>query len=60
MTKLALNTRLFHNLYSNMYSGHQELLIYTEVWWSKGNVLNHFLDLNVEIEFQCSTWKFQW
>ena len=58
----ALNTRLFHNLCSTMDSDHQELLFHTEVrWLSKGNVLNRFLEMNVEIrEFLVQRSKFQW
>ena len=45
-----LNTRLFHNLCSTMESDHPELLFHIEVRWSKGNLLNRFLELNVEIQ----------
>ena len=42
--------QLFRHLSSNIDSGHQELLFHTEVrWLSKGNVLNRFLELKVEI-----------
>ena len=58
----ALSTRLFHNLCSTMEPDHQKLLFHTKVrWLSKGSVLNHFLELNVEIqEFLAQRGKFQW